>query len=230
MGGKVAAPWATPRPPGFPCRCLAGFLPFCKRSGSYSAPPVDHDITLLGSRTRWASARFRLADETFATPDGAVTRPVIHHPGAVAILAQPDPGSLVLVRQYRYPVRRWTVEIPAGTRVPGEVAIATAARELREEVGYTARRLSELGRFFPALGVSDEEMILYRAEGLEDVPAAPEHGELARRQVVQITDLPDLARQGLLCDAKTILVASLLGVPLLSLLTGTVGGGSGSET
>lgn len=152
--------------------------------------------------------------ETFATSDGPVVRPVIHHPGAVALLAQPDDQSLVLVRQYRYPIRRWTLEIPAGTRVVGEAPEVTAARELREEAGYTAARISEVSRFFPAVGVSDEEMILYRAEGLREVPAAPEHGELVTREIVGFERLQTLIGTGELCDAKTLIALAMLGLRL----------------
>jgi ADP-ribose pyrophosphatase len=170
--------------------------------------------SFVSSRSLFRSPRFDLMSETFATSDGAVERPVIHHPGAVAILAQPDPGSVVMVRQYRYPIRRWTLEIPAGTRVPGEPAAVTAARELREEAGLVATRLDEVLRFFPAVGVSDEEMVLYRAHGLAEVPAAPEHGELVARHIVDLCDLPRLAAAGGLCDAKTLIALALLGVRL----------------
>ena len=103
-----------------------------------------------------------------------MTRPVIHHPGAVVILAEPEPGQVLLVRQWRYAIRRWTLEVPAGTRVPGEAPEATAGRELAEEAGYAADSLRELARFLPAPGVSDEEMILYRAEGLRPASASPD--------------------------------------------------------
>lgn len=172
------------------------------------------EATFVSAEPLFRSDRFDLMRETFATSDGAVVRPVIHHPGAVALLAQPDAQSLVLVRQYRYPIRRWTLEIPAGTRVPGEAAEITAARELREEAGYTADRITEVTRFFPAVGVSDEEMILYRAEGLCDAPAAPEHGELVAREVVTIDRLPALIAAGELCDAKTLIALALIGVRL----------------
>ncbi len=172
-------------------------------------------VTRTDARTRWSSPRFALVEETFATPDGPVTRPVIHHPGAVAVLALSDPATLVMVRQYRYPIRRWTLEIPAGTRVPGEPPAVTAAREFQEEVGMSALRYTEIGRFFPACGVSDEEMILYRADGLGEVPAAPEHGELARRELVPLADLPGCFARGVLCDAKTVIACHLLGIDLL---------------
>lgn len=170
--------------------------------------------SFVSSRSIFRSSRFDLLSETFATSDGLVERPVIHHPGAVAILAQPDADSLVMVRQYRYPIRHWTLEIPAGTRVPGEPAVVTAARELREEAGFSATRLDEVMRFFPAVGVSDEEMVLFRAHGLADVPAAPEHGELVARLIVPLDDLPRLAVAGELCDAKTLIALALLGVRL----------------
>ncbi len=175
------------------------------------------DPVLTGSRSLYASDRFTLAAECWSTADGEIERPVIHHPGAVAILAQPDPVSVVLVRQFRYPVRRWILEIPAGTRVPGEHPQATAARELREEAGLSASDLSEILRFLPAVGVSDEELIIYRATGLSEVAAAPEQGELVGREVVALTDLPRLWRSGLICDAKTIIACQLLGVDILPL-------------
>ena len=173
------------------------------------------EVVRTAAEVLFQSDRFTLARESFATPDGPVTRPVIHHPGAVAIIAQPTPSSVVLVRQYRYPIRRWTLEIPAGTRVPGEAPEATAARELQEEAGFAAARLEELTRLYPAVGVSDEELILYRALGLSEVPAAPEHGELVCREVVPLGELRGLWLSGLLCDAKTIIAAQILGVPLI---------------
>ncbi len=153
-------------------------------------------------------------EETWDTSDGPVVRPVIHHPGAVVVLAEPSPGHIVLVRQWRYPVRRWTLEVPAGTRVPGEAPEATAARELSEEAGYAADHLHEILRFFPALGVSDEEMVVYRAEGLREAPGQRDHGELVGRHVVTRTDLPGLVADGGICDGKTLLALALWGIPL----------------
>lgn len=172
------------------------------------------DVRLIDAETRFASDRFRLEIERFATPDGEVRRPVIHHPGAVAIVAQPDPTCLLLVRQYRYSIRRETWEIPAGTRVAGEEPQATALRELQEEAGYTASVLSEWMRFYPAVGVSDEEMILYRAAGLSRATLPRDHGELVAGDIVPLVDLPGLVADGRICDAKTLIALGLLGRPM----------------
>jgi ADP-ribose pyrophosphatase len=116
------------------------------------------------------------------------------------------------------------LEIPAGTRVPGEHPQATAERELREEAGLSASGIVEILRFLPAVGVSDEELIMYRATGLSEVAAAPEQGELVGREVVALTDLPQLWRAGLICDAKTMIACQLLGVDILSPRTISVEG------
>jgi len=176
---------------------------------SYNLHPVT--VSLTAAKTLFASDRFSLVEEGFATPDGAVTRAVIHHPGAVAVVAEPSPGSLLMVRQYRYPVRRETLEIPAGTRVVGEAPERTAARELQEEAGFLPGRLVEWCRFLPAAGVSDEEMILYRATGLTPTAAAPEHGELVAPEVITRAQVPGLIANGLIADAKTLIALALLG-------------------
>jgi ADP-ribose pyrophosphatase len=170
---------------------------------------MDPQVVFRSGAGRWASKRFALVEETFDTPDGTVTKPVIHHPGAVVVLAQPDPTTVVLVRQYRYALRAWTWEVPAGTREPGEDPAVTAGRELAEEAGFTAARLIELLRFHPAPGVSDEEMVLYRAEGLSATATHPDHGELVEPRIVSLHELPHLLASAPR-DAKT-LIALMLG-------------------
>lgn len=174
----------------------------------------------VSAESLFSSDRFTLRRETFATSDGQVVRPVIHHPGAVAIIAQPEPTTLVLVRQFRYPIRRWTLEIPAGTRVVGEAPETTARRELREEAGYTATTFTEVLRCYPAVGVSDEELLIYHATDLQTCAAAPEHGELVSREVVPLHELAALQRSGEICDAKTLLALTWLGLPLVTMAAG----------
>jgi len=169
-------------------------------------------VRFLAATPRFVHSRLTLAEETFATPDGKVERPVIHHPGAVAVIAQPAPDTIVLVQQYRYAIRRETWEIPAGTREAGEDPMATAGRELIEEAGFAASTLAEILRFLPAPGMSDEETILYRATGLRPVPTAREVGELIIPHVVSLSDCARLRREGKICDAKTLIALGVLGL------------------
>ena len=95
-----------------------------------------------------------------------VTRLQIQHPGAVAIVAQPQPESLVMVHQFRYALHAWTWEVPAGTQGVGESWLATAQRELREEAGFRAESFERLQEVLPAPGMTDEVLSLVRASEL----------------------------------------------------------------
>ena len=101
-------------------------------------------------------------------PDGSqATRDYIRHPGAVAIVALTEAGEVVLERQYRYPVTRDMVEIPAGKLEAGEDHLETGKRELLEETGYSAAQWTYLGQIHNAIGYSDEAIELWMATGLE---------------------------------------------------------------
>ena len=186
----------------------------CGDSADKNAAAVDvadADISLLSSTTYYSSHRVRFVGERFATPDGMVERPAAHHPGAVAIIARPDPAHLIMVWQYRYPLRRRVLEIPAGTCEAGENPQDTAHRELREEGGYAAVRLERRCSFCPSVGISDETMVIYEAFDLRPVPPARERGELISPVLMPLAALAEYRRSGALCDAKTLLALALLG-------------------
>jgi ADP-ribose pyrophosphatase len=99
--------------------------------------------------------------------DGAVHRvDVVEHGASLGILAMPSRNELVMVRQYRHPARTYIWEIPAGMAEPGESLEDGARRELREETGFTAERLTKIGAFWTTPGFCSEIMHLYLAEGL----------------------------------------------------------------
>ena len=104
-------------------------------------------------------------------------REIVEHPGAVAILAVDAEQRLWLVRQLRESARKELVELPAGTREPGEEPLATAKRELREECGLTGGEWRELAAFWTTPGFCREYMHLYLAEGVEVGEADPEDDE-----------------------------------------------------
>jgi ADP-ribose pyrophosphatase len=132
------------------------------------------------------------------------TREIVEHPGAVGILPVTDTGRIVLVSQYRYAIGRALLEIPAGTREPGEPEEATALRELHEETGYLAGRLDELMRFYTSPGWANEEIILFRASALVRSSPVPGPDEILDVAEVAPRDIPGLMRDGSIADAKTI--------------------------
>ena len=146
---------------------------------------------------------------TFEAPDGhRFERDLIHHPGAVVIVPYDAPtGEVVLVRQYRAPLDKELLEVPAGKRdVAGEPPETTAARELAEETGLEARRWELIGHFYNSPGFSDEESWCYLARDLQDVPDA-RHGIEEQHMTVERVPLAEagaLVRTGRITDAKTI--------------------------
>lgn len=105
--------------------------------------------------------------DTVTLPNGVkTTRELIRHPGAVAIVPVLPDGSIVLVKQYRYPVGTVLYEIPAGKLEPGEDPAACAPRELSEETGYDAQKMEYLTSIVTTPGFTDEVIHLYKATGL----------------------------------------------------------------
>jgi ADP-ribose pyrophosphatase len=143
--------------------------------------------------------------DTVRTESGReTTREVVEYPGAVAILPVLEDGRVVLVRQFRYATGRSLLEVPAGTREPGEAPEVTAARELHEEVGYEADSLELMFRYFISPGWCSGELIAYRATGLRDIGATPEQDEDLELVTIDLADVPSLIASGEIADGKTI--------------------------
>ncbi len=148
----------------------------------------------------------------FRLADGRETeRIVVRHPGAVAIVALDDQERWLLVRQHRYAAGRELLEIPAGTREPGEAPEVTAARELREETGFAARDLTPLGGFYTAPGFCDEFIHLFLARGLTRDPLPQDHDEEISEPVAFTpAGVLSAAASGEIEDAKTLSAVALM--------------------
>lgn len=132
------------------------------------------------------------------------TLEVVEHPGAVAILAVLPDRQLVLVQQTRHAVGRRLFEIPAGTLEPPETPEACARRELAEEAGYAANAWERLATFYPAPGISNEEMHLFLAEDLRPAAAEREEEDLTVH-LVPLAEARRLVAAGEIRDAKSII-------------------------
>ena len=129
---------------------------------------------------------------------------VVHHPGAVAIVALDDAGAVVLLRQFRYAAGGEIWEIPAGTLEEGESPEATAERELAEEAGLRAARWTSLVTVYTTPGFCDEEMRVFLAEGLTEASGERDADELFGLARVPLTDALAWCASGEIRDAKTI--------------------------
>lgn len=146
---------------------------------------------------------------TFRAPDGReFSREVIRHPGAVSVVAVHDDGEVVLVRQFRAPLGRFVVEIPAGKRdVVGEDPETTARRELVEEVGLLADSMVALAVFHNSVGFCDEESHLFLARGLHATERDLQGIEEEHMEVLQVPllDTPEMIARAEITDAKTVI-------------------------
>lgn len=138
-------------------------------------------------------------------PDGSeATREYIVHPGAVTIIPLLDSGALVLERQYRYPLGRELVELPAGKIDPGESPLDTARRELLEETGYTARAWARVTTIHPLCSYTNERIELWLARGLRQEGRRLDRGEFLETFTLALADAMEWVRTGRITDAKTI--------------------------
>jgi ADP-ribose diphosphatase len=133
---------------------------------------------------------------------GELEREIVEHPGAVAIVAVDAEGYVALVRQVREATRGMLLELPAGTREPGEDPLETAKRELHEECGLTGGEWRELASFWTTPGFCRERMHVFVAEGVEPGDSAQEPDEdieLVRLRIDALAEWIDEIE-----DAKTL--------------------------
>jgi ADP-ribose pyrophosphatase len=132
-----------------------------------------------------------------------VTREVIEHPGAAAILAIED-GKIVLVRQYRFP-HGYVLEIPAGTLEKGEKPLKCAHRELREETGYTAKKMTPLIKYYPSIGYNTEIIHCYLASGIKKAGDLQlDQDEIMSVVKIDFSKVLKMISSGKITDSKTI--------------------------
>lgn len=148
----------------------------------------------------------RVLKDNVRLPDGNIsTREHISHPGAVAVLAILDNGNLIMERQFRYPLQREFIELPAGKIDHGEDILVTAQRELLEETGYVALEWTHLSTMWPCIGYSDERMEYFLARGLTHQGSQLDDGEFLEVFELSLIDAMEWVRQGKIDDSKTVL-------------------------
>jgi ADP-ribose pyrophosphatase len=171
-------------------------------------PPEPTPLTAeetVSSRRLYEGTVVRLRVDRVRMPSGReAVREVVEHSGAVVLVAVDAEGQILLVRQYRHPIARPLLELPAGTLDGDEEPEACAARELQEETGFRPGRLQRLGRFLVSPGYSTEYIHAYLATDLEPATAGGGDEEEIQVLALPLAELLRMVETGELEDAKSV--------------------------
>ena len=159
----------------------------------------------LSSKRIYEGRSVGLRVDRIEMPSGRkTTREIVEHRDCVAIVAIDADDNVLLVNQFRHPVEKELLEIPAGGIDGNEDPVAAVRREMQEETGYLPRKIEKLGGFYSAPGYSTEYLHLYLATDLIPSQLYAEDTEIIRLVRLPITKIPGLIASGSICDAKSI--------------------------
>ncbi|MFC1897478.1 NUDIX hydrolase [Chloroflexota bacterium] len=159
----------------------------------------------LSSQLIYDGQVVKLRVDTVSIPGGReTTREIVEHSDCVAIIAIDADDNVLLVDQFRKPVEKELLEIPAGGIEPGEDPVTAVRREMQEETGYLPQRVEKLGGFYSTPGYCSEYLHLYLAVDLTPSQRYAEDTESIKLVRVPISQIPSLIATGSICDAKSI--------------------------
>ncbi len=159
----------------------------------------------LSSKLIYEGRAVRLRVDTVEMPGGReTTREIVEHSDCVAIIALDDKENVLLVSQFRKPVEKELLEIPAGGIEPGEKLEECVRRELREETGFLPQKVERLGGFYSSPGYCTEYLHFFLATELISSPLQAEDSESISLVRVRLGEVLGLINSGSICDAKSI--------------------------
>lgn len=168
----------------------------------------------ISSETKYKGKILNLRIDTVESVNGESTREIVEHSGGAVVLPLLPNKNVVMIRQFRKPLERDVLEIPAGKIEQGESPEETAFRELQEETGYMANNMTLLTKMYPSVGYSEELLYIYLATDLEPGETDFDENEDIDTYSYHIDDLYEMVMEGKIQDAKTQ-VAILMTVELL---------------
>lgn len=171
------------------------------------------DAERLESTRVFEGRVFNVDRDVVKMPNGrSIAVDVVRHSRSVVIIPVPEPGHVVLIRQFRYPVNRFLWELPAGSVDEGETPEDAARRECHEEIGLVPATVVRLTALLPTPGYCDEEMIFFRASGLEQ-PTEQAHvdeDEDIEAKTFELREAREMVRRGEIVDMKTVVALTLI--------------------
>jgi ADP-ribose pyrophosphatase len=168
--------------------------------------PVNPERAILDHREVYSGTIINLQVETIQQASGRTTiREVVLHPGGVTAVPVLDDGRLLLIRQFRYPIGTYILELPAGKLDSGQPPAETVAREMEEETGHKAGSLTYGCAFYTSPGISDELIHLFVARDLTPCSQRLEEGEHITVEAYTLEECLQKIGTGEITDGKTIL-------------------------
>lgn len=165
---------------------------------------MDREKT-ISSKAIYSGRVVTLKVDTIKMPDGReTTREIVEHEDCIAVVPVDDKDNVLLVRQYRKPVEKELLEIPAGGIDSGESPEDAVRREMQEETGFLPRKLVKLGGFYSAPGFCTEYLHLYLASDFIPSQLHADDTESISLELVPVTEIPELLTSGRIEDAKSI--------------------------
>ncbi|ABK60586.1 NUDIX hydrolase [Clostridium novyi] len=153
----------------------------------------------------------KLDVRTVELPNGKTSkREIVKHPGGVAILAFKDKDTVLLVEQFRNPLGKTILEIPAGKLEPNEEIEVCGRRELEEETGYKSNKFTYLGKIVTSPGFCDECIYIYKAEELYKGNIGGDEDEFINNYEIKLDTLREMIKDGEIIDGKTIAALTFL--------------------
>ncbi len=162
--------------------------------------------TQLSTEQIYKGSLLDVRRDEVSLPNGKTSaREWIKHPGAACIIPVLPDSKIALIKQYRYPVQAEIIELPAGKLDPGEDPEQCANRELEEEIGYSAGKLTFICNIHPAIGFASEKMWIYLAEELTATKENTDHDEFVELIPTGLEDAVQMVWAGKITDVKTII-------------------------
>ena len=160
---------------------------------------------IISSKYVFRGRAVSLRVDTVELPSGRhTTRETVEHPDCIVVVPLDGQGNVLLVRQFRHPVNKMLLELPAGGIEEGETPEDGVRRELQEEIGYLPGRVESLGGFYSAPGFCTEYLYLYLATELTPSRLVASDTEEIEVVKVPLKKIPDLVSSGQVCDAKSV--------------------------
>jgi len=168
----------------------------------------------LSSKNIYKGRIFDIRIDAIREGEVEYKREIVVHKGSAVIVPVFDDGTVALVRQYRHAAGKYLLEIPAGSLDGDESPETGAARELEEEIGFTAAKLEKIAEFYVSPGFLTEKMFVFLATELTETAQNLETDELIEIERLTFPQAFDLIRSGRIEDAKTIVGLTFAGSKL----------------